>query len=55
MQLSKRTCSAHEVGPECIDEIDEDGRTALYEAAKEAYLDVLEFLLTQGAKVDKFN
>jgi hypothetical protein len=43
------------VGPECIDKIDEDGRTALCEVAKEAHLDFLEFLLTQGAKVDKLN
>jgi predicted DNA-binding WGR domain protein len=44
----------HEAGMD-IDEIDDCGRLALYEAAKEGHLIILDYLLTQGAKVDKFN
>lgn len=41
--------------PKSIDEIDDQGRLALYEAAKEGHLEIVDYLLTKGAKVDKFN
>ena len=44
-----------EADPKSIDEIDDEGRLALYEAAKEGHLEIVDYLLTKGAKVDKFN
>ena len=36
-----------------VNEIDDRGRTALYEASKEGHLDILEALIKAGADVDQ--